>query len=29
LSFTKGADGKATQVTLHQAGRDTPAKRLE
>jgi CubicO group peptidase (beta-lactamase class C family) len=29
LSFVKGADGKVTQVVLHQNGRDVPAPRIE
>lgn len=29
VSFELGADGKATSVTLHQGGRDVPAKRIE
>jgi CubicO group peptidase (beta-lactamase class C family) len=28
VDFTAGADGKATELILHQAGRDTPAKRI-
>ena len=29
LSFVKGADGKVTQVILHQNGRDLPAPKVE
>jgi len=29
LTFDTDAQGKATQVTLHQAGRDMPAKRID
>jgi CubicO group peptidase (beta-lactamase class C family) len=29
LTFVKGPDGKATQLILHQGGRDMPAKRVE
>jgi CubicO group peptidase (beta-lactamase class C family) len=29
LTFVKGSDGKATQLILHQGGRDMPAKRVE
>jgi len=28
IDFTTGADGKATELTLHQGGRDMPAKRI-
>jgi serine-type D-Ala-D-Ala carboxypeptidase/endopeptidase len=29
LTFVKGADGKVTQVVLHQNGRDLPANKVE